>query len=500
MSKETTELLTAALLKVLAQNATGNQSNTFDPNMSTTKAVSSTANATYGHGSGGVFNRPGTSAEVANAMVLPQYGLQSRLPWYPTRETNPIHAIFTGVTNLTDGNKPNGPCDDAPTPGLMKLCTQTYVFGRQSMMTPVFDITRVGEIVNRSEPMDFNLVGGIGNNNSGAPTLSGPADFNGALRGEMKKQNLELFVSWTRENGKLIYTGSPANNTGGGGYKEYRGLDTLVNTGYIDSETTQACKAADSVIYNFGSENISTSTTAATALVNRIIGMHHYLRMIDDETGLSPVSRAIVMHPSLFYEVTKIWPIVYNTVGATAIAAGQTNTNLNVDARSVVGDRDAFRTGSYLLIDGEAVPVIQDAFVSRGNSSGTFTNSIYFIPLTVLGGTPATYMEFFDFSGPNGALEAGNLLAGPGTFDVSGGGRFLWVHKPVTNYCVQSQVVDKTRLRLDFPHLAARITNVAYTPLYGGRSPFPSDADFYNGGRTTSTAPSLWAPNVVQGA
>ncbi len=154
----------------------------------------------------------------------------------------------------------------------------------------------------------------------------------------------------------------------------------------------------------------------------------------------------------------------------------------------------------FLLVDGVPVRVVLDGYAARSNSSGTLTSPIYFIPITVLGGTPATYMEYFDWSGPNGALEAGTLLAGPGVFDVTGNGRFLWVHKPVTNYCVQSQVVDKTRLRLDFPHLAARITNVSYSPQYPGRSPFPSDADFYNGGRTTGTAPSNWSPNTLVGA
>lgn len=482
MSNSTSELLTAALVKLLTEKES-------------TKAVSSTSSFTWGHGSGGVFNRPGVSPDVANAMVLPQYGLQARLPWYPTRETNPLHAIFTGVTNLADGNKPNGPCDDAPTPGLMKLCVQAYPLGRQSMMTPVFDITRVGEIVNRGEPLDFSIVGGPNDSNDFAPTLPTPRDFNGAMRSELKKANLELFVSWTRENGKLIFKGTPTNNTAGGGYREYRGLDILVNTGYQDAETMQACKAADSTVYNFGSENISTSATAATALVNRIIGLYHEQTMLADDTGLSPAKIALVMPAPLFYEVTKVWPIVYNTVGATSIAAGQTNTQLNVDARSVTADRDDMRNNRYLLIDGERVEVITDGYVDRNNSSGTFTSPIYFIPLTVLGSRPATYMEFFDWSGPNGALEAGNLLAGPGVFDVTGAGRFLWVHKPVTNFCVQSQVVDRTRLRLDFPHLAARITNVSYTPMYGGRSAFPSDTDFYNGGRTTGSSPSLWSPN-----
>ena len=147
MSKEMDTMIAAALLKLLQgqgvrEKAVG--SSTFTP----------------GHGPQGTFGQAGLSPEVANAMVMPELGLQSMLPVRATRETNPLHAIFTGVTNLSDGNKPNGPCDDGVTPGLSKLCTQTYVLGRQVMQTPVVDVTRVGQIVNRGEFTDFQLIGG----------------------------------------------------------------------------------------------------------------------------------------------------------------------------------------------------------------------------------------------------------------------------------------------------------------------------------------------------
>lgn len=465
-----------------------------------TKAVSGTATFQRGHGSGGLFTQPGVEPDIANAMVLPQLGLQAALPVRASRDDYPLHAIFTGVTNLTDGNKPNGPCDDGPTPGLSKLCTQTYVFGRQTMMTPVVDVSNIGRRINRSDFMEYQLIGGPRESGLNAPSV--PFNFNNALRSEMDKLMLEFRVSWARENSKILYTGNPANNTGGGGYKEPRGLDILINTGYRDSETNTLCPAADSYVMSFGNENISTSPTAATALVNRIIETHYYLSMLADQTGLSPVQHKLAMPRMLHHELTKVWPISYVTTGATMIAAGQVNTNLNVDAKAMVDDRDAMRNGRYLLINGQPVEVVYDDAIVRGYSSGTFTSPIYFIPITVLGATPATYIEYIDWTAPGMAMDAINALSIREAYEVSDNGRYLWVRKPPTNYCVQSQALESWRVRLDFPHLAARITNINYTPLMGGRSPYPSDTDFYDGGKTNRTAyaPSFWAPNQNQGA
>lgn len=464
------------------------------------KAVGA-SNYTWGHGPGGLFGQTGLSPDIANAAVMPFLGLQARLPVRASRETNPLHGIFTGVTGLLDGNKPNGPCDDAPTPGLAKLCTQTYTFGRQTMMTPVLDITRAGQVVNRGEFTDFYLVGGPTEANPG-PTL--PYDFTRALRGEVDKLNLEFKISWARENSKLIFTGNPTNNTGGGGYKEFRGADVLINTGYRDAETGVLCPAADSLVRNFASltatPNITTNAQAANDIVVQVTAMYRQLRALARQTGLAPLTLGITMPEMLHYELTKVWPISYLTTAATAISAPQTNTQLNVDARDQAQMRDDMRSENapYLLIDGQRVPVIYDDGVARGNSNGVFTSTIYFVPLTVLGGTPATYIEYFDFSAPGAAMDVVRALGIEGAFTTTDNGRYLWVKKPHNNFCVQAQVVEEIRLRLDFPFLAGRLTNVSYSPTIGTRSPFPSDADFYNGGKTNRVAyvPSFYPPNT----
>src|SRR3954466_1719335 len=95
------------------------------------------------------------------------------------------------------------------------------------------------------------------------------------------------------------------------------------------------------------------------------------------------------------------------------------------------------RTGQYLLIDGQQVPVIlDDAITETEVGSGVFSSSIYFVPMTVLGNTPVTYLEYLNYDSAGGAMEAARTFAPDGTFYTSDSGRFLWIKKPPTNFCV----------------------------------------------------------------
>lgn len=451
-------------------------------------------NATYGHGPGGAFSYPGVSPDVANAMVMPELGLQTKLPVRASRETNPLHAVLTGVSNIT-GSVPNSECADCQEVGLAQMCMQTYVFGRWCLSTKVIDLTRIGQIVNRGEFTDFTLIGGPASDQT-APSV--PNDPTQALRSELGKQMFEFRVSWARQYAKKIFDGNPSNNAGSG-YKEFRGLDLLINTGYRDAVTGTVCAAADSIVRDFGNSNITTDAAAATKLIREITYTYRYLNAMASQTGLAPATWEIVMPAMLFGEIAMIWPIAYYTTAATTVASGQTNTQLAVDAKGQADLRDRMLNERFLMIDGKQVSVTFDDAVVRNYSGGTFTSPIYFVPRFVLGATPASYIEYFDFGAPGAAMEAAQLLAIQDAFYTTDAGRYIWVKKPHNNYCVQSQALEMSRVRLDFPHLAGRITNIKYTPLISTHSPFPSDADFYGGGNTSGStwAPSFWSPNTA---
>lgn len=477
-----------------------------------TKAVSSTPTAIYPHGPGGLFSYPGLSRPLFSAMLLPAAGVQSRLPLYPSISTNPLYGIITGVTAST-GSEPEGPCDDPPVAGNSKLCTTSYVFGKFSRQTPVIDLDKAGLIVNRGEMTDLQL---MNNPFSDADRYNMPTPPSGAMNaGQMVnsvigKTLFELGAAWSRDFAQLFYTGTPTNNTAGEGYKEFRGLDSLINTGYRDAITGNACAAADSIVVSFGNANVASS---ATAIFNTITYVFRNLKYVASRTGMAPVKWVIAMPWALFYEIANIWACAYMTTRCgNGLASGSTQF---VDARETVQFRDDMlgdmytQTGQYLPIDGEKVEVItDDAITETDNGGGTFTSSIYFIPLTGLGREPLTFMEYVNYDSPMGALETYRAMAGAagangGSYQSTDGGRFLWHFKPPTNWCVQMLAKTEPRVVLRTPYLAARITNVRYTPFLHNRSwdPDAGPSLYANGGRTNyvgypPASPSFFSPTT----
>lgn len=463
--------------------------------------VSGTPTTTFAHGQAGLFSYPGLSQPVFSAMSLPRYGVQSRLPVRSSKDVNPLYGIFTGVT-ATTGSEPTGVCDDPPVVGLSKLCTHSFVFGRQSRMTRVFDLDRSGLWTNRGEFGDLQFLGGPFQGPQ--PTVpTGPNGQNpamSALQSEVGKQLFELAVGWSRDFARKLYTGNPTNNTSGGGSKEYYGLDLLINTGYRDAITGQACAAADSIVRSFGNAEVQTN---AAALIRNITNLYRNLKYIASRTGLDPVKWIIAMPWSMFYEITEVWPCAYLSYRCTNLATGSTQF---IDSNQQISMRDGMRgdiynvTGQYLLIDGERVEVvIDDAITETIGAGANFTASMYFIPMTVLGGTPVTFLEHVDYNMPGGALDMARVMAPDGFYSSSDSGRFLWHKKLPNNFCVQMLAKTEPRLLLLTPFLAARLTNVRYVPFAATRGWDTADTSYFvDGGKTDfgGFGPSFFSPTA----
>lgn len=457
-------------------------------NQATTKAAGSTPTTTWGHGPGGVFSHPGLSQQVFNAMLLPHLGLQRVLPVRTSNDMNPLFGIMTGVT-AGSGNNPTNPCDDFPSAGLMKLCMHSSVFGRIGLDTNVYNIDRAGELTNRGEFIDLQLLGNPIQNGANMPTIPGFGGAAGALQNEAQKALFETSVEWARRYAPLLYTGNPTNNTAGGGYKEFYGLETLVNDGYRDAETGTACAAADSIVHSFGNQNI---TSADSDIVGTIQDIVFRLKHLATRTGLGNVRWVMVMPLGMFYRLSEVWAYYYFSRALDGLTFNS-SANLNLGIEGATGLRDQMRgnletrTGQFLMVDGQRFDVIlDDAIPETEYVPGQFTSDIYIIPLTVLGGTPVTFMEYFNFDAPGGSMEMARLMAPGDSYQVTDNGMYLWHKKPPTNWCVEMTTMAKPRLILRTPYIAARITNVLWAPLsVHERSPFTSSAYFANGGRTT---------------
>lgn len=462
------------------------------------KAAGSTPTSSYGHGPGGAFSHPGLSQQIFNAMLLPHLGLQGRLPLRTTNETDPLTGIMTGVT-ATSGSNPTNECDDPKTAGLMKLCTTSRPLGRISLKTQTLNLENFGERTNRGEFIDLSLMGNP-LSNTGAPTPMGGATADGALRNETAKAMFEFSASWAREFAHLLYDGTPTNNTAGGGYKEYYGLESLINTGYQDAESATACSAADSIVQSFGNANI---TDANSDIVGTIQDIFFRIRHIASRAGLGNVRWVMTMPYGMFYRLSEVWAYYYFSRALDGLTFN-TNLNANLGIEGATQLRDAFRgnlesrTGQFLLVDGQRIEVIlDDATPETEYTPGFFTGDIYIIPLTVLGGTPVTFMEFFNWDTPGGAMDGARMLAPGDSYYVTDGGAYFWHKKPPTNLCVEVVAWSRPRLQLLTPYIAARITNVGWAPLtQHERSPFTSSGYPADGGRYTRVGygPSFYAP------
>lgn len=463
--------------------------------------VSSTPSTIYGHGPGGLFSYPGMDPKVFSAMLLPMTGLQSILPVFQNNDSNPVYGLLTGVT-ATTGSNPTGPCDDPPVAGLAKLCLHSFQWGLFSRQTRVFNILRVGEVVSRADFTDYQLYGnalGVGPRNPNIPTIAG-ADPAAVGKNEMSKATFELAVAWARDFARVLYAGNPTNNTSGGGYAEFYGLDYLINTGYRDAVTSVVCPAADSLVRSFGDLRIDQGTNGQ-AFVNLMTYMYRNIGYIAERVGLNPVTWVIAMRYGAFYEATRVWPIAYYTNRDTVSGANMNQFVVN-DGIALQNARDDMFNNRYLLIDGQKVPVILDESIAETTPApGVYESQVYFVPLTVLGGTPVTFMEAFDFNAPGAAMDFARVFTPEGSFYASDGGRFLWNRPAPTNACVQLRAWTKPRLVLTTPHIAARLTDVRYSPTIHERDSFTDGGYFADGGGTNyqgypGVAPSLFSPTA----
>lgn len=449
----------------------------------------------YSHGPNGLLSFPGVDPIMFNA-AMGSDSLLSMIPATGSLFTDPTYYTLTGITGDT-GSEKTGVCDNAPTAGLMKGCLTTSPFGRYERATPQMEINRMGQRTDRADPMDLRLIGDpvfAGQNSvfaSGPGGTMRPADL---LTNEVSRKFWELGISFHRLLSRQVWRGTPANNTAGGGYKEFPGLPQLVNTGYVDAETGTTCPAADSYVRNFGFQRVDSATGSAN-IVATVTDMYYQLKDRARRMGLSPVRWVIAMRPQLFYELTAVWPCSYLAFRCN-VATGSTNF---IDAQDAIRFRDEMRSGRYLLIDGDRIDVVADDQIPEDSNttsasvpSGCFGSSIYFLPMSVVGGQSVLYLEYFQYSNPSIEEAMGQMILGR-----IEGGFITWPKQ--TNLCVQWQSKIEPRLVLRTPQIAGRIRNVVYCPIQHTRDSFPSDPYFANGGKTSRPSGpsyfSVWRSN-----
>jgi hypothetical protein len=450
----------------------------------------------YLHGPGGLFGVEGLERPVISTRVAGS-GIASALPSRGTNITNPLYPYISGFLAST-GSNANGVCDDPMTAGPIKNCFQTADFGRYSFQSREVELNRIGQRVNRGEFLDLELVNPLLSPQGGGILSPDSANNSGRdlLNQEMRMRMVEIGVAFENSLARQIYVGNPANNSAGGGYQEFPGLDILIGTTKVDAKTGTPCPSLRSDIKAFNYQNVTTS--GGGTIVNVLTYMMRMLKWNADRMNMGGTTWAIVMRPTLFMELTAVWPCAYMTY--RCLAQDNTQTQLVIDSNDQLAMRDAMRNGNYLLIDGIQYPVILDTGIVEENHADngaigitSFASDIYVVPLTIRNGTmAATYWEYFDYSGDNAAMASASL-AGWDSFFWTDGGRYLWHRKPPLNWCVQMLAKIEPRIILLTPHLAGRVTDVQYTPLQHERDAIIGDDYFVDGGDTNRRPGRLYS-------
>ncbi len=457
----------------------------------------------YLHGAGGLFNRRDRENPVFSTIMSPMMGVADSLPVFNGARNldsmfggvdNAFDSLITGVTAgaLDDfANQPTQPCQDGPVGGLLKFCSILNTLGNYSMATREVEITRAGRATDMTDAFTLQLANTVLQGVFATPTTM-PSEAN-AINNELAARIWEMGLSFQRMFAPRVFTGSPANNVGTA--QDIVGLDIHINSGNKrDSSNNTVCTAANSVVMNFGSAVVGSTSNIVRMIESADAAVTYKAR----RQGLGTPEYEIGMRPELWQEITEIIPVQkYERV--LAVINNVTNGRGNVNASDVYGERNAMRASLLIPINGRMIPVVLDDTIAEtalGNVGGVpkYSSTIYGIPLTVLGGYPVTFWEYFNHS--NGNAQIIQNMANGLTWTTDGG-LFRWF-ADFARGCLKLNVKFSPRLRMRTPQVAWRIDAVAYQPQLHFASYSPDSSYFVNGGVTSGDNPkyySSWNPS-----
>lgn len=452
----------------------------------------------YLHGPQGLFNRRDRSNPIFSAMQVPEAGVADAIPVYNGgryfanefgMDDWAFDSIITGQTagDLDNGTgQPIAPCVDGPTAGLLKFCVIANTAGNYKMSTREVSDDRAGRVADMVDGLTAQVANLFPRQVFGTPTPT-PSTQN-AIANELQARIFEMTNGFSRFLATQTYAGDPANNSGE--YREIIGLDMHINAGNKrDARNMTLCTAADSDVKNFGGAVVGSTTN-----IMRYIEMcDAYVTQKARRQGLGTPEYIVAMRPELWQEITEVAIPVqkYQRVSAVIDSMG-TNVRANVDMNAAYNERNTLRSNLLIPVNGRMLRVVIDDTIAETSSKPggipTYASTIYGIPLTVLGGIPVTYWEYFNHD--NNQAQVIQRYAG-GFRWTSDSGMFKWT-ADFSKGCLKLNVTFTPRLRMRTTQLAWRIDNVACQPLQHFSSWDPTNSYFQNGGVTQGDQQSYY--------
>ena len=441
------------------------------------------------HGPGGLFNTAGLENPFLSTVIKP-LGIGPYLPAFPTTYTDPRYGLITEIIDNGE-DEPDYVCSDAPT-GTMKSGTLSSTFGRVQQATKDIDLGTISMTLNSADRTDLMMLGSLLD-----PVDAGsmqPSNVNEAnvLNNAIKAGMVTAAFTMGLKMNRMVWQGNPANATANGGHIPFNGLDRLIKTGHVDSNTNNSLPPADSAIIDgaFGEVGVDYE------IVRQLRHLMAYLENLADAT-VGGATFAICMRPKMWDAVSDVWSVMYVNE-LTAQVGAATASTLMLDASNLTAQRDALKTSQLLPIGGKVYPVILDHGVHEVDNAedgvnvplGKYASSIYVLPLVIGPGIPVTYWEYLDWRVAQSMLaEAG--LTNAITFWTDSA-RFAWTADQ-NKLCIKMQMRTEPRIVLRTPQLAGRIDDLLYAPMTPHfRQAHTDDATYVAGGETTRSAPAKY--------
>lgn len=405
---------------------------------------------------------------VINATLSPIYSLINILPVVAANTAKVKFGFVTSFGGDETGTQPDYPCDD---PEIINddvgACKIQFEFGRKALMSKTGEIDELITVASRGLYDDFYFLGNV----RGASATPGQQltanDRDLIVAGAVRKQLSFMGRSWQKWLMKKVWEGDPANNTTNGGYKEFYGLNALVNGDYAASglpltgTTSLAnCAALSSDVKDFLA--YGSGVVGGDGSIFRVLQeLEHTLFMRAQGMGLV-VEWAFVMPSVHWNEIVKVLPCEMAGDGCSGAVI---NANDGGNGLFNVAMREQMNRSMSVTLNGRTYPVIRDDAITYtyDGANTAYTADVFMLPLTV-NGEPVLYMEYKDYSLVSQTLRPVsranlNLMEG-----FSDGGRYLFkVHEQ--SFCFEMQGKTEPRLIFRAPHLAGRIQNVEVRPM-----------------------------------
>lgn len=432
------------------------------------KTVSGTNDATMFHGTGGLFTNNELDRNIVSSIVRPE-GILAILPAVGVIRRNMNVGMLTGYTKDAQG-RPNTVCADAPS-GTYDGCQINFTWGRLAFDTNSMVFNEIGLRLNEGDT-DLMLMNSFLSNDTGRLRMRNITEEN-VLNIVIRSEMAGVATLFERELTAFVWQGDPANNVGTG-HLEPEGLELQIVTGILDIDSNP-CPDMDSLVRDWsftdvGAENASYDNQN---LYTFLEDTEHYLWDQDRRTMIGPVNRIIVMNTHLWRALTQVLPCIMHD-GCTA-GAGITDNTLS--ARLNTEERERIRAAQSLNLNGRTYPVfLDDGPTELTNAddpvnlptANDYASSIFFLPLTIRGGFPVTYIEYIDYQRTEFVANLSPM--GPRMDFWSDGGVFSWTVEQL-RWCFKLGAQLEWRVILRTPHLAARINNVKYTTQLRVRQP-----------------------------